>query len=249
MMIVAGIAIVVLGVLALLSYNTFHKAPTCADGIQNQGEEGVDCGGPCPYLCTPLEAAPVVEFTEALPNARGTTDLIAYIDNPNQDAYAANVPYSISLYSAANTLGAPVQTGVIDLPPGALVPVFIPNVTTGKNPITSAFLTIDPTVIKWRAGRDTRIVPQVANITLSGKLAAPRITAILQNPSTATLSNVRVVVVVFNPEGNAESVSQTIVPSIPPQEGELATFTWTAPFAEPATRIDVLPVIPLAGAQ
>ena len=21
---------------------------TCFDGIQNQGEEGVDCGGPCP---------------------------------------------------------------------------------------------------------------------------------------------------------------------------------------------------------
>ncbi|OYT41540.1 MAG: hypothetical protein B6U86_02040, partial [Candidatus Altiarchaeales archaeon ex4484_43] len=22
--------------------------PTCSDGIQNQGEEGIDCGGPCP---------------------------------------------------------------------------------------------------------------------------------------------------------------------------------------------------------
>jgi hypothetical protein len=25
--------------------------PTCSDGIQNQGEGGVDCGGPCPYPC------------------------------------------------------------------------------------------------------------------------------------------------------------------------------------------------------
>ena len=25
--------------------------PTCSDGIQNQGEGGADCGGPCPYVC------------------------------------------------------------------------------------------------------------------------------------------------------------------------------------------------------
>ncbi len=28
-------------------------ADYCADGIQNQGEEGVDCGGPCPNSCDP----------------------------------------------------------------------------------------------------------------------------------------------------------------------------------------------------
>ena len=28
-------------------------APTCSDGIQNQGETGVDCGGPCPAICPP----------------------------------------------------------------------------------------------------------------------------------------------------------------------------------------------------
>jgi hypothetical protein len=27
--------------------------PTCFDGIVNQGEEGIDCGGPCPNLCDP----------------------------------------------------------------------------------------------------------------------------------------------------------------------------------------------------
>ena len=26
----------------------FHQPPTCSDGIQNQGETWIDCGGPCP---------------------------------------------------------------------------------------------------------------------------------------------------------------------------------------------------------
>ncbi|MDX2359741.1 MAG: PKD domain-containing protein, partial [Crocinitomicaceae bacterium] len=32
-------------------------APTCSDGIQNQGEAGIDCGGPCP-ACTDIIMAP-----------------------------------------------------------------------------------------------------------------------------------------------------------------------------------------------
>ena len=41
--------------------------PTCDDGIQNQGEEGVDCGGPCPACstqqgqCTDPGYAPVLD--------------------------------------------------------------------------------------------------------------------------------------------------------------------------------------------
>ncbi len=32
---------------------TGGASPTCSDGIQNQGEQGVDCGGPCP-ACPPV---------------------------------------------------------------------------------------------------------------------------------------------------------------------------------------------------
>ena len=33
---------------------TTQVTPTCTDGIQNQGETGVDCGGPCPPCTTSL---------------------------------------------------------------------------------------------------------------------------------------------------------------------------------------------------
>src|SRR5208283_2039556 len=29
----------------------WDPVPTCTDGIQNQGETGIDCGGPCPNAC------------------------------------------------------------------------------------------------------------------------------------------------------------------------------------------------------
>ena len=39
----------ILFLIGFSTYNSFFKpAPTCFDGIQNQNEAGVDCGGPCP---------------------------------------------------------------------------------------------------------------------------------------------------------------------------------------------------------
>lgn len=32
-----------------------ESCPTCSDGIQNQGEKGIDCGGPCPNPCPKKE--------------------------------------------------------------------------------------------------------------------------------------------------------------------------------------------------
>lgn len=37
-----------------------YAAPTCSDGIQDQGERGVDCGGPCPLDCPHPPATSVV---------------------------------------------------------------------------------------------------------------------------------------------------------------------------------------------
>jgi hypothetical protein len=35
-----------------------YDPPSCTDGIQNQGEGGVDCGGPCPLGCGPCAGQP-----------------------------------------------------------------------------------------------------------------------------------------------------------------------------------------------
>lgn len=245
-MILAIIAVVALIMFALAAYQAFYQAPTCSDGVQNQSEQGIDCGGPCPYLCTALEEPPVVRFTQEFASAPRLTDVIAYIDNPNQTAYARNVSYQVALYGADRTLVAPTIAGTIDLPPGATVPVFIPNINTGNAPVAVAFLTINADAIKWQAGRDTRIVPTVVNQTVGGTTGNPRIIATLANPSTSPLSNVRVIVAVFNVAGNVIAASQTVLPSIIGQGSATATFTWNAAFPGAVTRVDVLPIIPLS---
>jgi hypothetical protein len=46
-------------------------APTCSDGIQNQGEQGVDCGGPC--VACPTACAPATYQAETMFHSTGGT--------------------------------------------------------------------------------------------------------------------------------------------------------------------------------
>jgi len=239
------IGIVVIAFLATLFIATFYKAPTCTDGVQNQGETGIDCGGPCPYLCREQQQPPTVLFTKALGNGAGRIDVVAEIENKNAGAAAKNVPYSITLYGADHSLVQKVD-GTLDLPPGASIPVFFPGIAPGKRSVASAFLDIAPSAPRWFSlPRDPRIVPTVSNITQGGTTSVPRIEAILTNPSVTVLTNVQAIVLVRNSKGDVVAASSTVVPLIPAQGQATATFTWNSAFSEVPASIEVIPIVPL----
>ena len=239
------IGAVIAAFLIILAITVFYKAPSCSDGVQNQGEAGIDCGGPCPYLCTDQEQAPIVLFTKVIPNGTGRTDVIASIENRNAAAAAKAVPYTLTLYGAGQVI-LQKETGILDLPPAATVPVFIPNVATGNQTVTAAFLSIAPSAPQWYTfSGNPRTVPVVTNTTLSGSSGAPRIDATLSNSSSTTLNDVVVIVFVHNDKGDVIAASQTVVPTIPPQGEATATFTWGGAFSGIPATIEVFPIIPL----
>jgi hypothetical protein len=235
----------VVAFLASVSIATFYQTPSCTDGRQNQGESGVDCGGPCSYLCLADTQSPTVLFTKAVSNSAGRTDIVALVENKNATAAAKNIPYRVQLYGADRALVREIS-GTLDLPPGATVPVFIPGVSSGKQIVTGAFLTIDPSAPKWFAlVSDTRIVPRVSNMNQTGTIDAPRVEAVLTNASVTTLTGVPAIVLVRNEQGGVIAASQTIVPIIPAQGSATATFTWDSAFPSTPASIEVVPMIPL----
>ncbi len=234
---------VVVAFLATLSIATFYKAPSCTDGVQNQGEQGVDCGGPCAYLCTAEEQPPTILFAKAIGNGSGRTDVVASIENKNAAA-AKDVPYSVQLYSKDKFLIQEVS-GTVDLPPGATVPLFIPGIVSGKQSVANVFIIIDPTALKWFTFAETRVIPLVSNTKQVGTSDAPRIEADFANPSVIRLTNVQAVVLVRDENGDVIAASSTILPVIPAQGQATATFTWNSAFPGVPASIEVAPVIPL----
>lgn len=236
-------------ILAVTLIATLYRAPTCADGVQNQGEFGIDCGGPCPLLCSDQASDPVVRFTQTI-NVGGRIDVISYVDNPNQDAMAYGAPYTISLYGRDHALAAPRITGTLDLPPGASMPVYVPAAASNID-VAQAFLVIDTAAIRWqRTAKDPRTMPVISNVSQAGSSDTPRVTATLTNPGTAPITALKVIAVIFDSAGNVLAASQTVIPELAGmgfsgQGVANATFTWNGAFGSAPARIDVLPVVPL----
>jgi hypothetical protein len=242
LLIVGAIAV---AFLAVVSIATFYKAPSCTDGVQNQAETGIDCGGPCPYLCVAEQQPPTVLFTKALSNGIGRTDVIASVENKNATAAAKNVPYRVTLYGSDQALIQEV-TGTLDLPPGATIPVYIPGIDLGKQTAVRAFFSIAASAPKWfTLGANARSVPLVSNTKQSGTISAPRIEAILTNPTVTPFGNVQTIVIVHDKNGDVIAASQTVVSSIPAQGEATATFTWNSAFLDVPASIEVVPIIPL----
>lgn len=239
-MIFVVLAAIVGGLYVLFS----HRPPTCTDNTQNQDEEGIDCGGTCTYLCTESRTAPSVKFARAITPTPGRTDVIAYVDNPNHDAAAKALGYTIQLYSPDNTVVASKE-GRVDLPPDTTVPIYVPNFFSGSQTVARVFLTFDEPTHYWLPFTGSRTLPVIESVQLV-EGDTPRITASAVNRSGTTLRDVTFVVTVFNEVGNAIGASQTVVRSLPAQSRAPLVFTWSEPFIGTVSRIEVLPVAPLS---
>lgn len=237
---------VIIAFTSIIFIATLYKAPSCTDKTQNQGETGIDCGGPCAYLCVELQQPPTVLFTKSFTDTTtGRTVVVASIENKNNAAAARDVPYRVTIYGEGQTLIQSIS-GTFDLPPAATATVFLPGIFSGKQRVTGAFLNVDASLVDWfTMTNDPRTIPGVSNSTLGGTTDAPRIEAVLSNGSAAMLTNVQVIVLVRDVLQNVIAASQTIVPAIPPQGRASAIFTWNTPFVGQPAAIEVIPVIPL----
>lgn len=79
-------------------YFLFRAKPACNDKIRNQGEEDIDCGGPC----APCEKIPIVANLnviekEIVPAGDNKYDILAKLENPNAQYGVANFEYTFSL--------------------------------------------------------------------------------------------------------------------------------------------------------
>ncbi len=245
-----AIVIIILALIVSVGVLFFHRtvlynAPSCTDGVQNQNETGVDCGGACPYLCTEQVEKPVIQFARAVTNGGGRTDLIAYVENLNADAAVANAPYTVEMYGAEGTVVAK-RSGFITLFTRSVTPLFIPGVAHGSIKIVNAFLSFNTKKMRWVKHTSVRPLLPFSNIQVTQGSVA-HITATITNPSTTVYRNLKVIISVFDKNNNVIAASQTVVPVLRGLSTAPLVFTWSAPFSKTPVREDLFPILPLTG--
>lgn len=223
----------VLGVAGSAFYfSFFYHPPTCSDRIQNGDERGVDCDGSCSRLCKAPNVS--VVWARSVPVAPGVYHAVALVKNPNTEA-AGTVPYTVSLFDADNILVA-VREGELPILPGESAPLFEANITTGERVPSRTFVDIGSgAFIKKK-----RAIQAVKVLSFDVDEDRARVTALLENQSLFTVSDITVTALAYDEEEIVRYASQTTLASLPARSRSEVTFTWQEPLSG-VKRVDIIP--------
>ena len=234
--IILGIAaFAALGIAAFV-YINYQPAPSCSDGLQNQGERAADCGGPCAAVCVQELRPLVVEWARVFPIAGGLYDVVARVSNPNETIGAALLHYTFELFDSEN-LSITRRTQSTFVNPNESFYIFESLIPAGARIPVRAIITLGEPH-KWM-----RFEGRIPKLSIIGKNyrnePTPLATAELVNGTLETLRDVRAIVVLYDEEGIAYGASATLVKSIGKDGRAPLSFTWPAPFAVEPARIDM----------
>jgi hypothetical protein len=109
-LIIASIVLGVIGVIALIIF--WPEKPKCENGILDEGEEQIDCGGFCANACPEPEKPSQVEnirinWTQLVEDGRNNYDFVASLSNPNTSWGVSKAKYIFTyLDEEGNELGS-----------------------------------------------------------------------------------------------------------------------------------------------
>lgn len=168
--------LVIFGFIAFGIYALTRVDPTCLDGIQNQGEEGADCGFVCGNTClaslAPIEVRESYLFKITEDKATGNDyDVLFKIYDPNPRFGVSRLEYEVNLFDAENELFLR-KRGFTYVLPGQTKFVFEPAIRTADRQARRAELKIVSVIwerLRGGLGEDINFVIRSKQYVENGK--------------------------------------------------------------------------------
>jgi len=88
--------VIVIGSISGGLYFWLRTEATCTDGVKNQEEEGIDCGGPCANICLESLVEMRVLGSELVKIRENDYDFVAKINNPNLGHGSGEAKYRVN---------------------------------------------------------------------------------------------------------------------------------------------------------
>ena len=137
------IAVASWGIISLSKNGPQIKA-TCYDEKQNQGEEGVDCGGPCAVECNKIDILSV----KYIYIKDGLYSVVAEVRNLDQNRGADNIPYTFELLNSAGEV-ASKESGSTFILPNQKKYIIEPRLESSQS-VSRARLSFQDIVVDWQ---------------------------------------------------------------------------------------------------
>jgi hypothetical protein len=231
--------LVIIGIIVAGIYFLFLKpAPSCFDNVQNQGEQGVDCGGPCAKACLPAGIQPISALgaVHVFPLAGGNVTVLAQLENANSDYAAASFDYAIMLYGTDGSTTVATFTGTSFAYADETKWLILPNEPISA-PVSSADIAISN--IQWTPASQVGLIPQFAFTNITSAVGADGFVTVsgsITNRDISLFGNIIIAAVFKNAAGVPVGASQTELDSLAP--GATQSFSISYPASVTST-IDV----------
>ncbi len=225
---------------AIFLFFALNRVPTCYDGIKNQNEQGIDCGGPCNILCRAQYSDPAViwgpRWAEVLSNQ--TYNFLTYVQNPNIGAGVYDAMYLFKVYDKDNIL-LYQKTGTTYIPPNYNFVIFENNVVLNdKVPARTTFEFIGNPI--WQKIESTESVITAVTKNLLDENTKPKLLVSMKNSSIKPIENIESVAILYDENNNAIAFSRTVIDRMDGDSTTDIVFTWPEKFDEKVVRIDIV---------
>lgn len=228
-------------VVAGIYFGLFYTSPTCIDGKKNQGEEEVDCGGPCAPCAFKYQKNVEVYFSRFIQVRLSNYDVVAQLQNPNDHLMASPLTYLVRLY---DDKGAEVgrRENVAYLYPNDKMYVVENNFYTERT-VVRAEVSIVPDQTKFVFINELRPELNIANkkyevVREEGRSYA-RVTADIFNQEPFAYRMVDVRAALIDNSGNIIGVAKTVTRDVSPGETKRVEFNWPAVPSGEVLRVDM----------
>jgi hypothetical protein len=194
-------------------FRAFVPAPSCTDGVLNQGEEGVDCGGPCAPCAVAGPEALRGRAVQVFGAESGRAVLLARVVNPNADFAADPFSYSFVVHGKEGRVVETTTRKTEVIHASEQEYLFESEVSTPEPSIGDVELTLSGTM--WRRASEVpRPQLSASQVVTDAGENGVRVRGVVENGSPFAARTVRVVALLFDQWGVPLFAAQTVVDSV-----------------------------------
>ena len=244
-MIVIIVYLIIFSTIALVIYLIKSPDQSCSDGKQNQAEKGIDCGGPC-SPCREISETKdlLVQEVAFLAAENNSYDVIAKVNNPNENVGSSNFNYSFTLKDENGSVIASAEGNTFILPADTKYVAKIGLITTnGAFPKNVEFSIKD---IGWET-LEGILKPQIGVYEKSFGIdpagVGNKAEGLLRNESIYDLKRIEVTIVLRDERGKIVGINKTLRESVRAKEQQDFQVTWSKPILENVEKIEMDPQI------
>ncbi len=241
---ITAIYLLIIFLIGISLFLHFKPNPSCSDGKQNQGEKGIDCGGPCPPCAGIGELKELkILSTDLAHDINNKYDLAIKIENPNQETGAEKISFDVKILGENNTQLAKTKISGKFILPGEAKYIFLTGLELPSQPVKAQTQVAD---IQWNENiklDDPRLVVLNKHYQKEsgGSPYFAKATGTLINRSNADFNVVKVKVLLHDTEGKLLAINHQLINTL--RSGEKRDFIILFPhsFSGAVSSLEVFP--------